>query len=75
VLAKALAVEAQPGQDVVDAVSDWLGSRRALLVLDDAEDLIDASARLADRLLRRAQGSSQVSGKHQETQRTCAHRW
>lgn len=52
VLAKALAVEAQPGQDVVDAVSDWLGSRRALLVLDNAEHLVDASARLVDRLLR-----------------------
>lgn len=52
VLAKALAVEAQPGQDAVDAVSDWLGSRRVLLVLDNAEHLVDASARLADRLLR-----------------------
>lgn len=56
VLARELAVDVQPGQDAVDAVSDWLASRRLLLVLDNAEHLVDASARLADRLLRRCAG-------------------
>lgn len=56
VLSNVLMVETQPAQDPVDAVTEWLGSQRTLLVLDNAEHLIDACARLAERLLQRCAG-------------------
>jgi predicted ATPase/DNA-binding winged helix-turn-helix (wHTH) protein len=52
-VAKALAVETQPGKELAETVVEWLGSRRLLLVLDNAEHLLEACARLADLLLRR----------------------
>ena len=55
-VAKALAIEAQPGQDLVETLVQWLGPRRSLLVLDNAEHLIEACARLAERLLRQCAG-------------------
>jgi len=51
-VAKALAVPAKPGQDTEQTVLDRLATRRLLLVLDNAEHLLEAFAQLADRLLR-----------------------
>ncbi len=53
-VAKALAVEAQPGRELDDAMAEWLSSRQLLLVLDNAEHVLEACARLADGLLRRS---------------------
>lgn len=52
-VAKALGLEAQPGEGILDALRAWIGTRRLLLVLDNAEHLLDACARLADGLLGR----------------------
>lgn len=51
-VAKSLAVEEQSGRELVETVADWLAPRQLLLVLDNAEHLIEACARLADKLLR-----------------------
>ncbi|WP_253915668.1 LuxR C-terminal-related transcriptional regulator [Streptomyces sp. NRRL S-31] len=46
----------RPGADATAALAARLGERRALLVLDNCEHLIDACARLTDALLRAAPG-------------------
>ena len=46
----------QSGKDLVETVAEWLVSRRLLLLLDNAEHLLEACARLADALLRRCAG-------------------
>ncbi|GAA4438195.1 LuxR family transcriptional regulator [Actinokineospora soli] len=46
----------EAGGDVVAAVLDALGDDRVLLVLDNCERLVDAVAKLVDRLLRGAPG-------------------
>ncbi|MFL5884004.1 MAG: AAA family ATPase, partial [Thermoleophilaceae bacterium] len=51
-VAAALAVRALPGQELVDAVIDFVTPRPVLLVLDNCEHLHAATARLADGLLR-----------------------
>lgn len=43
----------QPARTPLDALLDYVKDRRLLLVLDNCEHVIDASARLADALLRR----------------------
>ncbi len=53
-VAAALDVRALPGQDVVDALVDVLAPRTLLLVVDNCEHLLAASAALADTLLRSA---------------------
>ena len=55
-VAAALDVRALPGQDVVDALVDFLTPRTLLLVMDNCEHLLGASAALADALLRSAPG-------------------
>jgi predicted ATPase len=55
-VAAALDVRALPGQDVVDALVDFLTPRVLLLVLDNCEHLLRSSAALADALLRSAPG-------------------
>jgi predicted ATPase len=50
----ALDVRALPGQQLVDAVVDYLASRSLLLVVDNCEHLLAAAAELADALLRSA---------------------
>jgi non-specific serine/threonine protein kinase len=52
-VATALGVTEEPGKALVETLAEWLGSRRLLLVLDNAEHLLEACARLADLLLRR----------------------
>jgi len=53
-LARALAIREEPGRSLADAVVDHLAGRHALLVLDNAEHLIDAVAEQAVQLLRQA---------------------
>jgi predicted ATPase len=51
-VAAALDVRAMPGQTLTDAVVDFLAPRSALLVVDNCEHLLAATAGLADTLLR-----------------------
>jgi predicted ATPase/DNA-binding SARP family transcriptional activator len=50
-VARALEVHEQPGHPIVQTLVENLRSRRMLLILDNCEHLVDASARLVDRLL------------------------
>jgi predicted ATPase/DNA-binding CsgD family transcriptional regulator len=50
-IASALGVREQGGEDLVDTVVVALQGKRALLVIDNCEHLVDASASLADALL------------------------
>jgi predicted ATPase/DNA-binding SARP family transcriptional activator len=49
-VADAFGVREAPGIALLDAIGSQLGSRRLLLVLDNCEHLVDASAAVADRL-------------------------
>jgi len=51
-VATVLGVREQPGRDVEEALADALRSRRALLLIDNCEHLVDACAVLVDGLLR-----------------------
>ena len=51
-VAAALDIRALPAQDVVEAVIDVLSARTLLLVLDNCEHVLAATAALSDRLLR-----------------------
>jgi non-specific serine/threonine protein kinase len=55
-VARALGVSELPGRAAVDIVADFVASKELLLVLDNAEHLIDGVARLAERLLAVAPG-------------------
>jgi predicted ATPase len=55
-VAAALDARALSGQDVVDAVVEFLAPRALLLVLDNCEHLLWASAALVDTILRAAPG-------------------
>src|SRR6266513_4916838 len=52
-VAKALEVKEQPTRPVIETLSDHLASKKLLLVLDNAEHLLDACVRLVDEILRR----------------------
>jgi len=56
VVADALGVAPQPGADMLQVLTAKLRERRVLVVLDNAEHLVDAVARLADALLRDCAG-------------------
>jgi predicted ATPase len=51
VVARAVGVREEPGQQVIDTLASALQARQLLLVLDNCEHLIEACARLADTLL------------------------
>jgi predicted ATPase len=55
-IARALGVSELPGRAAVDVVSDFLASKDLLLVLDNAEHLIEGVARIAEHLLAIAPG-------------------
>jgi len=55
-VARALGVSELPGRPAVDVVADFVASKELLLVLDNAEHLIDGVARFAERLLAAAPG-------------------
>ncbi len=50
-VAGASGVREQPGRSLVDTLADALRGRRMLLILDNCEHLVDAAARLVDKLL------------------------
>jgi predicted ATPase/class 3 adenylate cyclase len=50
-LAAAAHIGERPGRPILDTITDWLRSRRVLLVIDNCEHLIAACADLADGLL------------------------
>jgi predicted ATPase/DNA-binding SARP family transcriptional activator len=50
--ATALGVQPRSDRDPVDALAEHIGAQRMLIVLDNCEHVIDACARLVDRLLR-----------------------
>ncbi|MFI1434340.1 LuxR C-terminal-related transcriptional regulator [Streptomyces lydicus] len=50
----AIGLREQPAVDPLGALEDFLGERRLLLVLDNCEHLVDATADLVDRVLRTA---------------------
>ena len=50
-VAAALGVREQPGRLLLDTLLDYLGNKEMLLVLDNCEHLIDATARLTDALI------------------------
>ncbi|MFI7006558.1 LuxR C-terminal-related transcriptional regulator [Streptomyces sp. NPDC050145] len=50
----AIGLREQPAVDPLGALEDFLGKRRLLLVLDNCEHLVDATADLVDRVLRAA---------------------
>jgi predicted ATPase len=52
-VAAALGLKEQPGTSVSEIVSGWLASKRVLLVLDNAEHVIEGCVRLLDEVLRR----------------------
>jgi non-specific serine/threonine protein kinase len=52
-IAKALALQEQVDRPLMDTVGHWLESRHVLLLLDNAEHLLDACAQLTESLLRR----------------------
>jgi predicted ATPase len=52
-VAKALALQEKHDRTFTDTVVQWLEARHALLVMDNAEHLLDACAELAELLLRR----------------------
>jgi predicted ATPase len=59
--ATALDVRALPGRPVTEAVVDFLAPRTLLLVVDNCEHVLGASAALADELLRAAPGLAVVA--------------
>src|SRR3712207_3060598 len=51
-MASTLGVREQPGRSLIETLSNYLGSKKVLLVLDNCEHLIEACAELAAALLR-----------------------
>jgi predicted ATPase len=51
-VASTLGVREQPGRSLTETLSDYLASKKVLLVLDNCEHLIEACAKLAESLLR-----------------------
>jgi non-specific serine/threonine protein kinase len=52
-VAGALGLREHPAKSVSEIVSEWLASKRVLLVLDNAEHVIEGCVRLLDEILRR----------------------
>ena len=53
-VAQALEVKEQPTRPVIETLSDYLASKKLLLVLDNAEHLLEACVQFVDRILRRS---------------------
>src|SRR4029077_5278883 len=53
-VAQALEVKEQPARPVIETLSDHLASKKLLLVLDNAEHLLEGCVRFVDLILRRS---------------------
>lgn len=51
-VAQALGVREEPGRTILDTLVDYLKSRKLLLLLDNCEHVLNATAQLADTILR-----------------------
>jgi predicted ATPase/class 3 adenylate cyclase len=51
-VASVLSIQPEPGRPVADTLTEAIGQRSLLIVLDNCEQVIDACAKLADMLLR-----------------------
>jgi non-specific serine/threonine protein kinase len=56
-VAAVLGVREEPGRPMLDTLADAIGDRRLLLVLDNAEHVLGAAAKLADVVMRSGQGA------------------
>ena len=54
--AQVFALKDGPGMSPTDALAAYLGERRALLIFDNCEHVLDAAAGLADAVLARCPG-------------------
>ncbi len=54
VIVAALGVQPRPGRSLTESVCDYLSAKRALIVLDNCEHLLDAAAEMAEAMLRAA---------------------
>jgi non-specific serine/threonine protein kinase len=55
-VAAALGVREAPGRAIIDSLTDYLGTKALLLLLDNCEHLVEAAAQLAEKLLRACPG-------------------
>jgi predicted ATPase/class 3 adenylate cyclase len=55
-IARTLGVPEVPGRSVIDSITEFLGPKELLLLLDNAEHLVEGVARIAGRLLAGAPG-------------------
>jgi predicted ATPase/serine/threonine protein kinase len=55
-VAQALGVREEPGRALGETLGEWLKTKRALLILDNCEHVVEACARLAEGLLRAGSG-------------------
>src|SRR5216683_5778126 len=53
-MAQALEVKEQPTRPVIETLNDYLGSKKLLLVLDNAEHLLEACVHLVEEIVRRS---------------------
>ena len=60
-VASALGIGEEPGRPLLDTLADAVASRQLLLVLDNCEHLIDACARVCQRLLDASPGLSLIA--------------
>jgi len=67
--AAALDVREEPGRPLAETLTPWLRSKRLLLLLDNCEHLVDATANLAESLLRQCPGL-RILATSRETLRT-----
>jgi predicted ATPase len=62
-VARTLGVSQDPGPPLVELIFSYLGSKKALLVLDNCEHLIEACAELAENVLRACQAVSIITSR------------
>ena len=60
-VASAMGISEEPGRPLLDTLADAVAARRLMLVLDNCEHLIDACARMCQRLLDASPGLSLIA--------------
>jgi predicted ATPase len=75
VVATVLGVTPHAGMSVTDSVTDALSGRRLLLVLDNCEHLLDATAEFVEALLRRTSSVKVLATSREGLQLPAEHLW